>query len=301
MMQPGSFEEEWARLTAWWDGVPRRTQGLTLLLAVPVITYAVIYGLVRLLIWASFKPVMWAGSDFYLPLGIAGWFTLGVIRTYSREFGLFPRLWLWKFATFFLWANGFLLLWATERDNLRGTWALAAFLLNDRTAKGHEGEVLTRFFFDGYDLKSTVAWNSWLARSGWCLPCCGCSGSATGRSTGLPSVNSAGYSSATLTCAGYPLARYVYGLLDQLDPEDWLIVVRTILPPLLLPLAGMATIGAITLAVIIIGFVFVLMVVTLPLMAFDYLNGRDIKAHIRAQKKQGIAGYNGALSPLATR
>ena len=293
-MHPGWFEEEWARLnarlTTWWDGVPRRMQGLTLLLAVPVITYAVIYGLVRLLIWIGFKPLMWAGADFYLPIGIAGWFTLGVIRTYSREFGLFPRLWVWKLVTFALWSNGFLLIWANEQANLRGTWGLASFVLTDPTAKGREGAILTRFFLDGYDLKSTVAWHTWLAlwvvlallRLLW---------------IGNRPLNWTAFRKfrwvflCTLACAGYPLARYAYTLLDPLEPEAWLIVVRTILPPLLLPLAGMATLGVLTLAVVIIGFVFVLMLVTLPLMAFDYLNGRDIKAHIREQKKQGIAGY----------
>ncbi len=203
-------------------------------------------------------------------------------------FGLL-RLWLWKLVTSVLWALGFVLIWSLDGDNIRQTGTLISFILNPLN-NGQEGVIIRRFFSDGYSLPSFVFYHAWLAL--WVAL-------ALLRlfTLGNRPLNWTDFSKfrwvflSSLACAGYPLARYIYTRLDPLEAVDWLIALKLILPPFLLPLAGIVTVIVAGSALIVITGTFYLMLVTLPLLMFDLLTAQANAAHVREQKKLGIASH----------
>jgi type IV secretion system protein VirD4 len=95
----------------------------------------------------------------------------------------------------------------------------------------------------------------------------------------------------SVTVVGYPLAVASYGPLAALPSDFLIIALRFLLPPLLLPFAGLMTILGIAAAVGILTAAFVFLLVELPLLLVDYFNDRSQRAHIRRKRQEWLLTY----------
>jgi len=88
---------------------------------------------------------------------------------------------------------------------------------------------------------------------------------------------------------GFPLTAVMYEGLDLVPPSWTTHIVHLLLGPLVLPFAGLVTLGGLVAVGAILSFAFVFLFLELPIKVFEYLHERDNEKSIFNQKKQRLA------------
>ena len=91
------------------------------------------------------------------------------------------------------------------------------------------------------------------------------------------------------TVFGFPISTGVARLFDLMPSNGTIGIIRFVLTPLMLPLAGLVSVGLGALAVALLTFAFFFLLYDMPLLLFEFLNNRDIQNAIIRKKKQGLA------------
>ena len=90
--------------------------------------------------------------------------------------------------------------------------------------------------------------------------------------------------------AGFPVSALIARGLDAL-PAGWVLdIARLVVTPFLMPVVGVATIGALVSIGGLLSYIFIYLFVRLPLQVFEYLNDRDIRQTILNHQKRGLSG-----------
>jgi type IV secretion system protein VirD4 len=269
---------------AWFDRLPPRVRAV----GIVILLLVLVCGLAAAGI-AGYRAL--AGSAFLVPGAVGAAVLVAIIAlAIWRGGGFFPRLWLWKLGTFGLWLLGLLLVLAAEWQHFRDSFYFLRFLTTSPYAEADRWRAWTGFFNDAFDIKSNAVFRAWLAL--WVLAALLLLLRLGNRPLRWMEFKRFRWVFlGSLACAGYLPSAFLYEYLNPLGPDDALTVLRFVAPPLLLPFAGLVLIGALALITMALTFVFRFMLIALPLKAFDFFTEQDIQAHIRREKKRGIAGY----------
>jgi type IV secretion system protein VirD4 len=182
--------------------------------------------------------------------------------------------------------------------------ALIAFLNIDNIGTLHTVFVAMResddaktmfrtYLFDGYDnVSSSAFFEVWLAL--WTIPALITLAVLVSRPSKWDSfANFTWFLLSALAVVGYPLAHLIYFFAGLMIPNISLVVFRAVLPPLLLPFAGLITLGGLSGTITLLTKGFVYLLVVLPLEVVDYISNNLVNTHIRRQKRATLTGYLG--------